>query len=239
MFHIGICEDDLIQQKYLENCIREWADKRNQRVLVHKFISGEQFLFEYEDVSDFDLLILDIQLLNMTGMELAKEIRRKNKVVKIVFLTGVADYAIEGYEVGAVRYLLKPLKMEILEEVLDEIREELHHKQEQNFFYTKNGQTYRIPYSHIIYVEANGHYSKLITQDETHEWKANFSNILPDFKSQGFCLLKRGLLVNLRYVNCIMKTECVLESGERLPVAKSCYEELNKVFIAFYKENEW
>ena len=78
-----------------------------------------------------------------------------------------------------------------------------------------------------------------MTSDETHEWKANFSNLLPDFKTQGFCLLKRGLLVNLRFVNRITKTECILESGERLPVSKSCYEELNRVFIAFYKESGW
>lgn len=239
MFRIGICEDDLMQQNHLEKCIKEWADKRGQKAVVHKFISGEQFLFEYEDIPNLDLLILDIQLINMTGMDLAKEIRRKNNLVKIVFLTGVADYAIEGYEVGAVRYLLKPLKIEILEEVLDLLCEELQNRQEASFFYIKNGQTYRVPYNHIIYAEANGHYSKLITKDGIHEWKANFSVISPDFVSQGFGLLKRGLLVNLRFVNRITKNECILENGEVLPVAKSCYEELNKVFIAFYKESGW
>lgn len=239
MFHIGICEDDLTQQNHLEKCIMAWADKRGHKILVNKFISAEQFLFEYEDVSDFDLLMLDIQLNHMTGMELAKEIRKKNRSVKIVFLTGVRDYAIEGYEVGAVRYLLKPLKIDVLEEVLDMVWEDLQHRQEVSFVYVKNGQTFKVPYRQIIYAEANGHYSKLITSHETHEWKANFSGLMSDFKSQGFCLLKRGLLVNLRFVNRITKTDCILESGEKLPIAKSCYDELNKMFIAFYKENTW
>ncbi len=239
MFHIGICEDDLAQQNYLEKCIKKWADKRGQKILIHKFVSGEQFLFEYEDMPNFDLLILDIQLIHMTGMELAREIRLKNKSVKIVFLTGVADYAIEGYEVGAVRYLLKPLKPGVLEELLDVLCEEMRYTQEESFLYVKNGQTYRVPYHHIIYVEANGHYCKLITSGGVHEWKASFSGISGDFIGQGFGILKRGLLVNLRFVSRITKTDCVLENGEILPVAKSCYDELNQMFIAFYKESGW
>ena len=239
MFRIGICEDELTQQEYMEKSIMAWADKKQNRIQISKFISAEQFLFEYEDFEDFDLLILDIQLSNMTGMELAKEIRRKDNTVKIVFLTGDKDYAIEGYEVGAVRYLMKPLKIDLLEEVLDIVWENLQQNPAMSFVYTKGGQTFKVPYMQIMYVEADGHYCRLITRQETHEWKSKFSELVSFFIPQGFCALKRGLLVNLRYVNQITKTDCILENGEKLPIAKSCYDEVNRMFISFYRENAW
>lgn len=235
MFQIGICEDDLAQQSYLEKCIMKWADLRKQKVLIYKYTSGEQFLFAYEEKSDFDLLVLDIQLEKMNGMELARKIRQANKAVKIVFHTGLTEYAIEGYEVGAVRYLLKPLKQEVLENLLDNLWQEIKKEQEENFLFMQSSQTYRVPYSQIVYVEANGHYLSLMTEEKHYEWKASFSSVTQEFESHDFFLLKRGLYVNLMFVNRITKTDCILESGEQLPVSKNRYKALNEAFIAYYR----
>lgn len=236
MFHIGICEDDLTQQDYLEKCIYRWADLRKQKVQVYKYISAEQLLFDFEDRSDFELLILDIQLGNMNGMELARKVRQENKTVKIVFLTGLTDYAIEGYEVGAVRYLLKPLKQEVFEKLLDSLRQEMQQEQAESFLFIQNGYTCRVPYSDIMYVEAEGHYLSLVTEKESYKWKAGFATVVQDFEKHGFFLLKRGLLVNLAYVKRITRTDCMLESGEQLPVSKRRYRELNEAFIDYYRE---
>ncbi len=235
MFRIGICEDDAAQRGYLKNCIEKWAEARQRRVQLCEFADAEQFLFEYEDNAEYDLLILDIQMGQMNGMELAKKIRKEDKEVKIVFLTGIKDHAIEGYEVGAVRYLLKPLKQEVLESILDVIYSETKRKQEDCFLFVQNGMTVRVPYSHILYAEANGHYLVLMTEGERFEWKANFSSVVPEFEQQGFFLLKRGLLVNLEHVERITKTDCVMDNKEALPVARNRYRELNEAFIAYYR----
>ena len=235
MFRIGICEDDAAQREYLKNCIEKWTEKRQQRVRLCEFADAEQFLFDYEDRTDYDLLILDIQMGEMNGMELAKRIRREDREVKIVFLTGIRDAAIEGYEVGAVRYLLKPLKQDVLESLLDMINTERKRKQENCFLFVQNGTTVRMPYSRILYAEANGHYLVLMTEDERFEWKANFSSVAEELEAQGFFLLKRGLLVNLEHVERITKTDCVLDNKELLPVARNRYRELNEAFIAYYR----
>ena len=239
MFRIGICEDEAAQRRFLKNCIERWADARKHRVQLSEFADAEQFLFEYEDNAEYDLLILDIQMGEMNGMELAKQVRKSDKEVKIVFLTGIKDHAIEGYEVGAVRYLLKPLKQDVLDELLDTIYSETKRKQEDCFLFVQNGATVRMPYSRILYAEANGHYLGLMTERKRFEWKANFSSVSQEFEAQGFFLLKRGLLVNLEHVERITKTDCVMDNGELLPVARNRYRELNEAFIAYYRgENE-
>ncbi|MBQ7925794.1 MAG: response regulator transcription factor [Lachnospiraceae bacterium] len=237
MFHIGICEDEPAQQGYLEKCIRSWAERAGCKVSIDIYDSGEQFLFDYEDREAFDLLILDIQMGQLNGMELARKIRQQNRRVKIIFLTGVADYALEGYEVGAVRYLLKPLKPELLEQLLEDIRQELKQTAGETFMFTRNGETCKVPFGDIIYLEAEGHYLSMVTTGGHYQWKSSFTSVAEEFEARGFFLLKRGLYVNLEYVSRITKTDCILESGEQLPVSKNRYRQLNEAFISYYRGN--
>ena len=232
MFHIGICEDEPAQQSYLEKCIRTWAEAAGCRVVIDIYDSGEQFLFDYEDREAFDLLILDIQMGQLNGMEVARKIRQQNRQVKIIFLTGVADYALEGYEVGAARYLLKPLKQEQLEPLLDTVWQEIKQAAGATYVFSQNGQTHRVPFRDIIYLEAEGHYLSMITRGGHYQWKSSFTSVADTFEAQGFFLLKRG-----EYVNRITKTDCILESGEQLPVSKNRYRQLNEAFISYYRGN--
>ena len=83
------------------------------------FPSAEQFLFHYADFPQYDLLLLDVEMSAMDGVTMAKEVRKTNETVEIVFITGYTDYIAEGYDVGALHYLVKPLHREKFFAVLD------------------------------------------------------------------------------------------------------------------------
>ena len=227
MIRIAICEDEQVQAEYikglLENC------------QVDVFFSAEQFLFAAEGGFNYDVLLLDIQMGEMNGMELAKRVREMDKQVKIIFLTGIADYAIEGYEVGAIRYLLKPVKEEVLSELLSAIYEERKREKQDCFVFTVNGRHIRLPYHQILYVEARGHYLFMQTEETTYEWKASLTSVSQELEARAFFLLRRGLYVNVAKLVQIGSRTCILENGETLPVSKSRYKELNQAFIAYYK----
>ena len=110
MLHIALCEDESVVLEYECSLVKKWADQKKIAVGVDSYVSAEQFLFQSEDKADYDILIFDIQMKNMNGMELAKTLRKRGCNSSLIFVTGVKDYAIEGYEIGAVRYLLKPVK---------------------------------------------------------------------------------------------------------------------------------
>ena len=236
MFRIAICEDEKVVLDFETSLVNKWAAGRGCTLELDTYISAEQFLFESEDKAPYDVLIFDIQMKNMNGMELAKTLRRRGCDAVIIFITGVPDYAIEGYEVGAVRYILKPIKTEVLKGLLDSAWSDSQKKSEDYFVLGQGSDLEKISFDKILYIEACGHYVHLKGLDFEREWKAGFSETATAFDGKGFFCLRRGLLVNLAHVERITRTECLLDGGEALPVARGVYKELNEAFIEFFKK---
>ena len=230
MFRLAICEDEKVVLDFETSLIKKWATGRGCPLELDTYISAEQFIFESEDKAPYDLLIFDIQMKNMNGMELAKTLRRRGRESVIIFITGVADYAIEGYEVGAVRYILKPVKEEVLFKLLDDIFADCQKACEEYFMLGQGADLEK-----IIYIEARGHYVFLKALDFEREWKAGFAETAAAFEGKGFFCLRRGLLINLAHVERITRTDCIMEGGESLPVARGVYKDLNEAFISYFK----
>ena len=236
MFRIAICEDEKVVLDFETSLVNKWAAARGCPLELDTYISAENFLFESEDKAPYDVLIFDIQMKNMNGMELAKALRRRGCDAVIIFITGVPDYAIEGYEVGAVRYILKPVKEEVLFGLLDAAFEESQKKAEDFFLLGQGADLEKISFEKILYIEARGHYVFLKGSDLEREWKAGFNETSASFEGRGFFCLRRGLMVNLKHVERITRTDCILDDGETLPVARGVYKELNEAFINFFKK---
>lgn len=232
---IGICEDDNVSREFEKKLILDWAAGKNLTVTVDVYTSAENFLFESEDKIEYDLLLLDIQMGKMNGIELARTLRKRGFSGQLIFLTGVRDYAIEGYEVGAVRYILKPADEKNLPPVLDLVYEDWKKKADEVFLLQIGSDVTKVPLEKIIYLEADGHYVHLLGTEIDQKWKASFSQASGDLETKGFFCLRRGLLVNLRHITKITRTECILSNGETVPVARNNYEPLNRAFIDFYR----
>ena len=236
MFRVAICEDEKVILDFETSLVNDWAAAAGCPIELDTYISSEQFLFESEDKAPYDLLIFDIQMKNMNGMDLAKKLRSRGCDSVIIFITGVPDYAIEGYEVGAVRYILKPVKAEVLNGLLDSVWAERQKKAENYFILGQGSDLKKISFDKIIYIEARGHYVFMKGMDFEREWKAGFSETAESFNDKGFFCLRRGLLVNLSHVERITRTDCLLDNGESLPVARGVYKDLNEAFIAFFRK---
>ena len=231
IMRVAICEDEKVILDFESSLVNAWAAMRSCRIELDTYVSAEQFLFESEDKAPYDVLIFDIQMKGMNGMELAKKLRARGCDSALIFVTGVKDYAIEGYEVGAVRYILKPVKADVLNGLLDSIYAERQIKAEDFFVLGQGSDLERIPFEKIIYIEARGHYVYMKGADFEREWKSSFAQAGAGFEEKNFFCLRRGLLVNLKHVSKITRTDCILDDGESLPVARGVYKALNEAFI--------
>lgn len=235
---IAYCEDETAQAELVRTMIRQWADSRQKSVEVVLFGSAEEFLFKNDDFP-YDVVFLDIAMRQINGVELARTIRKKDKKLPIAFLTADKAFAIEGYEVHAVRYLLKPITAEKLENLLDELLAEQENNIENTICITigEKGTTKRIVEDNIRYVEVLGHYTQFhLTDAPAVRVKESLAAIMERFhRKELFVKCHRSYVVNLLYVERISRTECTLLDKTVLPVSRSSYHELNEQFIQYYR----
>ena len=117
--NIAICDDEQNQIQYIKDIVSAWAETSGHFPHFAEFPSAEAFLFDYAENQNYDILLLDIEMAKMNGIDLAKKVREENNRVQIVFITGYPDFMSEGFEVAALHYLMKPVKKEKLFSVLD------------------------------------------------------------------------------------------------------------------------
>ena len=107
IYHFAVCDDRPEDARLVASLAAQWARRTGAEVELEVFPSAEAFLFRYQEKKDFDILLLDIEMTGMDGVELAKTVRQDSEAVQIVFITGYSDYIAQGYEVSALHYLMK------------------------------------------------------------------------------------------------------------------------------------
>ncbi|MBO5198189.1 MAG: response regulator transcription factor [Lachnospiraceae bacterium] len=227
-YKIAICDDSAADRQYLSDLVRQWAVGARYAVQISAFASAEQFLFHYAEESDYDILLLDIEMGAMDGVTLAKQLRRDNDTVQIVFITGYSDYISEGYEVAALHYLMKPVNADKLFSVLTRAAEKLS-KNEKVLHFELGGEMIRVPIYQVRYADVSGNYvtihasSDLTVKMTLHE----LENELDD----RFYRVGRSAIVNLTQISRVTKTDIKLNDGAAIPLPRGAYDGVNRAII--------
>lgn len=228
-YRAAICDDSEKDASFVQEILNMWAQRRQVDIRSERYSSAESFLFHYAEDKDYDILLLDVEMGAMDGVTMAKKVRQSNEAVQIIFITGYSDYIAEGYEVAALHYLMKPVSREKLFTVLDRALEK--RKQEERCLNLElSGEMVRIPFYEIRYLDVRQNYVTVhAKQDYT------IKRTLGDFEKElddRFCRIGRAMIVNLKYIQRVTKTEVHLSDGTVLPLPRGAYEPLNRAIIA-------
>lgn len=227
-YNIAVCDDQEAERGYLSVLVDQWSKDRGHRIQISTFSSAENFLFQYEEQKAYDILLLDIEMGQMNGVELAKVLRKENDKIQIIFVTGYSDYISEGYEVEALHYLMKPVKEEKLWEVLDRAAQKLA-KNEKILNLESSGGIYRIPVYQIRYAEVYGNYVTIHAAEEIRV-KMTLGE-LEESLDERFLRISRSYLVNLTRILRVTKKEILLNDGTSLSLPRGAYEQVNRAII--------
>ena len=229
-YRIAICDDNDTDADYVQRILNSWAKTHQISIQAQRFPSTESFLFRYAEDKAWDILLLDIEMGAMDGVTMAKKVRRDNEAVQIVFITGYSDYIAEGYEVAALHYLMKPVSREKLIAVLDRALEK-RKQQERCLNLECSGELVRIPFYEIRYLDVHQNYVTIHAKTDY-----TVKRTLGDFEKElddRFCRVGRGMILNLKYIQRVTKTEVRLFDGTVLPLPRGAYEPLNRAIIAY------
>lgn len=226
--NIAICDDEQNQIEYIKGIVSEWAKSEGHISVFSEFPSAEAFLFQYEDEKAYDILLLDVEMKSITGIELAKRIRKDNNRAEIVFITSHFEFIGEGYEVDALHYLIKPISADKLAQVLTKATEKLS-VEPPSIVIICEGETIKLYEPDILYVESFLHYIVIHTKDKEYKIKENIS-VFENRLSDSFYRVHRSYLASLKHITRISRTSVNIGNTE-LPLSRGKYDDINRAFI--------
>lgn len=218
MIHIAVCDDEKAFVTYLTQLLEQYSAETGQEIKISAYYDGMELLEKYD--TTIYLIFLDIQMKYVDGLETAGRIRQMDDTVEIIFLTTMAQYALEGYQYRAANYILKPLKYQRLKLELDQFIR--RHRRENRPAYLIENDTgkYKIQLNSLRYVETYRRNLLCHTEREKIVCYKSMKELERELTGQGFARCHSSYLVNLAYVKGVRKLEITLITGEVLPISQ-------------------
>lgn len=234
MLTIALCDDEPF---WREKIAAYLATRDDFACALSSYGSGEALITAcQQEAIHFDALFLDMEMPGLSGLETARALREMGSETVIVFVTGYLEYAVEGYEVEAFRYLLKPSLDAKLPGIVTALMEKLNAQRTSVVLKTTQGEIVIDPQT-ILFCEKTGHYITVHTENDIHKTRmtmADFEKLLP---SEAFVRCHNGFIVNLSQVRNLTEKKVILQRPNlEVPIGRSFKDDLRKAWTRYLKK---
>lgn len=221
MFRVAICDDQEIICTHIEDTILDYSKKTSTPIEVEVFYSGETLCSFIRKNHIFDLIILDIELDLIDGIEVGRKIREEmnDEITKLLYISGTQGYAMDLFENRPFNFLIKPLKEETIIKYLEKAIK-LTDKGKRFFEFGTGRTFYKIPYEEIVYFESEDKKIRIITRNGTYEYYGKLSDIEKVVPGREFLLIHKSYIVNYLYVSESQYEKLYLTNGRELPISQ-------------------
>lgn len=215
---VAVCDDDRVTCDRLVEQVTEIFKEEQVEAEVSRYGSGTELLRDIQKGARFQILLLDVVMPELSGLELAATLRNQRDETAIIFISSNVEMALRGYEVSALRFLAKPIAE-------DKLREALQYcfstccKQKEALLPTDKGQS-RVRLSEIVYAESQNRCTRLTLTSGKLIANLMISELGSMLPGDQFIFCHRTVLVNLSYVQSISRDGFEMKTGERLPISK-------------------
>ncbi|SFU55140.1 LytR/AlgR family response regulator transcription factor [Butyrivibrio sp. M55] len=220
MINICIVEDESDQADLLRKYIQTYGNKTNQQFAITHFTDGIDLVDEYR--AQFDIILLDIQMKHLDGMVAAEKIRKVDADVVIIFITSTVRYAVQGYAVDALGYVLKPVPYLQFEQLFDKaISRVMTKKQKLYIRVSVDERQLKLDCDNIYYIESQRNNVCIHCADEDYVTAGPLKKFEEMLGGHGFSKCHNAYIVNLSYVEGVRKEEVLLTNGIVLPISRA------------------
>jgi len=228
--NISILEDDMTFANQLTCSLKNWADTTGNQFNIFKYTNSDTFLNEYRK-KDIQVCFFDIQLSGdenaLTGIDVAKVLRKNRFHGEIIFVTSYKEYVFEGYDVNAFHFLLKPIETKALHRILSALEKKYA---EKYYLLTINTTKIRIPFYEIISITSARHNVVITTQDEVYEIRKNLNEFEKELP-KNFVRCHRSCIVNLDHVERIDHSNILLSNRTHQAIGSTYLSNLQNQYV--------
>lgn len=219
MIRIGLVEDDPASAALLVDYLRRYEHEHGERFAVTGFTDGDVVVADYRPV--FDILLMDIQMPGMDGFTAAEHIRQIDPEVVLIFITNMSQYAIRGYKVDALSYVLKPVPYFAFSQEIKRSVARLRRRTADYLLLAVDGGLARVATDEIVFLESAKHRTIVHTVDGRHSVVGPLKDFEAKLEGKAFFRSNSGYLVNLRHVRGVHGSSALLVGGHDLLISRS------------------
>lgn len=233
MLQIAICDDEQFYREKLLSLVRQYLEQRDLAYTAQLYASGEQFLAQYENNVKYDIVFMDISMKELDGISTAAQMCAFHNTTYLVFVTAFIDYALEGYKVNAVRYIMKDTLDTAIPECMNAILQKMQLSKVTFCFMDGERTLYT---DNLLYIESQKHKAFFyymqagITTFQLYEKLDHIEKLL---SAHGFLRIRNSYLVNMKHIRKLCNYSVVLDTGETLPIPRLRFQTVKEQFITY------
>lgn len=217
MVRIALVEDDVVYRQQLQDYLQQYEKDSGQKFRVSLFSDGDEITEGYR--AEFDIILMDIEMAFMDGITAAEKIRQQDQEVVIIFITNMPQYAMKGYMVDALDYVLKPVSYYAFSQRIDRALSRMQNRRRVFLSVPIHGGVRKVDLSELSYIEVQDHDLLFHLQKETFLTKGVLSEMEEQLREQPFFRCGKSYLINLEYVDGIQGGDVII-GGSRIPISR-------------------
>ena len=217
MYHIAIVEDEASFAEQLQEYLKQYEEENDVRFKVSVFGDGAEILEGYEPL--YDIILLDIEMPKVNGMKAAEQIRAQDSDVTLMFITNMASYAIRGYEVGALDFVMKPINYYTFSMKMTRVLKRTKQKAQQEILLTLPDGVKKLNVQQIYYVEVQNRMLSYHTDEGVFQMRGTMQSVEQMLSPYAFAKCNHWYIVNLKHVSEVRKTTAIV-AGHELEVSR-------------------
>lgn len=230
MVTIAIVEDNIYCLNMIGQQLRESME---EEYVLNTYTNTEDYLnVLLNERIEFDVVILDIELDNKSGIDLAIQTNITSPLTQIIFVTAYINYASDVYESKHVYFMCKERIDQYLPIALERALTNVHNFESQMIYLSWNKQTFKVSQRDIIYAERDYRITYVYTKNEVYRTSKKINELINDLNSC-FCMCHKSIVVNLNYVKDIQRNTVILKTDKTLPISRSQKDDFKKNFNHF------
>lgn len=235
MIRIAVVDDEEIMLEIIYYRIKNVLSSENQEHDIKCYTNGSDLLKDHE-THPFDLAFLDIDMPEITGLQIAQKLRNRDSKTEIIFITNKSDLVFESIKYTPFRFVRKTRMDYEMEEAIISFLNKLKKTQSVFEFSTSEGKR-TVLLTSVIYLESHSHKITVVMTTDSFTANGNLKDIEKNIVSLGFIRIHQSFLVNYRYIFFVKQKELLLDNGNSLPVSRGKYETVKKELMKYMKEN--